>query len=56
MIIDISKPSDTIKFTNDFAKRVHPGQPILLYGTLGVGKTFIFREFMKYRGIILNKF
>lgn len=47
MIIDISKPSDTIKFANDFAKRVRPGQPILLYGTLGVGKTFFTSHLIK---------
>ena len=40
MIIDITKKSDTIKFANDFAKTISCGTPILLYGTLGCGKTF----------------
>ena len=40
MIIDITKKSDTIKFANNFAKEVVTGTPILLYGTLGCGKTF----------------
>ncbi len=40
MIINITKKADTIKFATDFAKGVCVGKPILLYGTLGCGKTF----------------
>ncbi len=40
MIIDITKKEDTIKLATEFAKNVKTGNPILLYGTLGIGKTF----------------
>ena len=44
---DISKKSDTIKFASEFAKTIKQGTPILLYGTLGVGKTFFASEIIK---------
>lgn len=40
MIIDITKPENTINFAKTFSKKVTPGVPILLHGGLGVGKTF----------------
>lgn len=40
MIIDITKKSDTVKFAKQFAKQIEVAKPILLYGTLGIGKTF----------------
>ncbi len=40
MKIDITNPSDTIKFAVEFARNVIPGTPILLFGNLGTGKTF----------------
>ena len=39
-IFDITNPADTLKLANTIAKLATPGIPILLYGTLGVGKTF----------------
>ncbi len=47
MIIDITKKSDTINFAKDFAKKVACGTPILLYGTLGCGKTFFTSNLIK---------
>lgn len=47
MIIDITQKSDTIKFATDFAKNVCAGRPILLYGTLGCGKTFFTSHLIK---------
>ena len=44
---DISKKSETIKLANEFAKTITKGTPILLYGTLGVGKTFFASEIIK---------
>lgn len=44
---DISQKSETIKFAIEFAKTITPGTPILLYGTLGVGKTFFTSEIIK---------
>ncbi len=44
---DISKKSETIKLANEFAKNITKGTPILLYGTLGVGKTFFASEIIK---------
>ena len=47
MIIDISKKSDTINFAKKIAKQINTGTPILLYGTLGVGKTFFASHLIK---------
>ena len=47
MIIDITQKSDTIKFAKNFAKNVFAGRPILLYGTLGCGKTFFTSHLIK---------
>ena len=47
MIIDITEKSDTIKFAKAFASRVRTGTPILLYGTLGCGKTFFTSHLIK---------
>lgn len=47
MIIDITKKSDTIKFATNFAKEISCGTPILLYGTLGCGKTFFTSHLIK---------
>ena len=38
--IDISSPDATIAFAKRISTIVTPGTPILLYGTLGTGKTF----------------
>ena len=47
MIIDITQKSDTIKFAKSFAKEVSKGTPILLFGTLGCGKTFFTSNLIK---------
>ena len=47
MIIDITQKDDTIKFAKDFASNVIAGTPILLYGTLGCGKTFFTSHLIK---------
>ena len=47
MIKDITSKSDTIKFATNFAKKISCGTPILLYGTLGCGKTFFTSHLIK---------
>ena len=47
MIIDITEKSSTIKFAKELALKVHTGTPILLYGTLGCGKTFFTSHLIK---------
>lgn len=37
---DITKPDETINLSKVIAQFATPGTPILLYGTLGTGKTF----------------
>ena len=44
---DISQKSNTIKFAKEFSHLLKPGTPILLYGTLGVGKTFLTSQIIK---------
>ena len=40
MKIDITNKNDLIKFAKQIASKVKVGCPILLFGNLGVGKTF----------------
>ena len=47
MIIDITKKSDTINFATSFAANIKGATPILLYGTLGCGKTFFTSHLIK---------
>ena len=44
---DITNKKETIKFAKDFIKNIKVGKPILLYGTLGTGKTFFASEIIK---------
>ena len=47
MIIDITEKKDTIELAKSLAKKVSIGKPILLYGTLGCGKTFFASHLIK---------
>lgn len=40
MKIDITNKDDLINFAKDVAGKIEIGKPILLFGNLGVGKTF----------------
>lgn len=44
---DITNPNDTLELANTIAKFATSGTPILLYGTLGVGKTFFTTQLIR---------